>query len=264
MLRFIFALSFLVVALVATSQPEDESHQLPKRSPFYPISSYFRDLSAPGHRRDPRLIFWTWTVSTSFTTTTTTTSTTTCTLSTSSTCTGRRRRWIEYPEDEEPIAPSAVAKVEATPVAEMGPTRETREADPQYYGSYPYYFPQSGFYQQQQQPNYGIHSTFDGPYSYNYPGLSYYLGSGNAYDQQQNYGYLPYNPAAFRHGSNQDDGQEAAFKFLWNTSLYSSIFSTFTFTHTVRSGTSTIFTETTVTSTPTCSTAGTLAQCPTG
>lgn len=128
------------------------------------------------------------------------------------------------------------SRVEATPVAEMSSTRESREADPQFYGSHPY-FPHSGFYQ---QPNYGIHSTFDGPYSYNYPGLSYYLGSGNAYDQQQNYGYLPYNPAAVRYGSNNEDGQEAAFKFLWNTSLFSSAFSTFTFTHTVRSGTSTV------------------------
>ena len=114
-MKFTLAVLSVVILSVAAQQVEEqgkEFKQLPVTPNYYPVVFRYPHQQQPQlpYYNDPRWLLTALRTTTTTTTTTTSTSTTTCTVSTSSTCAGRRRRWIEWPEDEETIAPSAVAK----------------------------------------------------------------------------------------------------------------------------------------------------------
>ncbi|KZS15642.1 Uncharacterized protein APZ42_018857 [Daphnia magna] len=139
---FIFALfaSIVVVHVSAQYRPYYDDNLYPH--PSYPLS----DGRSPNVAYDHRLFFSYLTS----TTTTTTTTTTTCTVLTALACVGRRRRSF-LQNDDDPIEPSAVNKVEVTPLAEVDFTsRVERKAAPQlaYWRGgidYPSYQPLSTF-----------------------------------------------------------------------------------------------------------------------
>lgn len=168
----------LFAVLLAAVAAKSQTHQAAENTPYYPF--YQRAVPEPRWN----LVF---SESTSYIATTTSTVSTTCTVYTSSTCaSGRRRRFIEWSDDEQ-VAPSAVEKyvtllnlinliiemfcflfvcfrVETTAVADIESVRNAREADPQFYVASPYAGP---YYH---QPFYGVPSTLDS----SFPSFPYY------------------------------------------------------------------------------------------
>lgn len=180
-MKFTLAVLSVVILSVATQQVEEEGKefkQLPIAPNYHPVVFRYPQQQLP-YYNDPRWLWSSLRRTSTVTTTTTSTSTTTCTVSTSVACSGRRRRWVEWPEDEETIAPSAVEKIETTPEADMTSVRQSREADPQYLvaaAPYPPAFQQFG---------YALQPTFDGQYQYTNPEVPYYYFGGYPYGAQQ-------------------------------------------------------------------------------